>query len=58
MKCDTCKYGKMCFLRKRHMEMIDIIIADITDTCEPEYSKTCKTAAELFAGCVNYEEGI
>ncbi len=57
MKCDTCKYAKMCFVRQQYEEMVDII-ADITDTHEPEYSRACKMVAAMYDGCVNYEEGI
>lgn len=55
MKCDTCRYFKMCYLRMAYTEMVDIV-ADITNTEEPEYGKACKIAQALYDGCVNYEE--
>ena len=55
MKCETCKYFKMCRLGVRYMEVIELI-AEITDTHEPDYSRACKTISGLFDGCIHYEE--
>ena len=57
MKCETCKYGKMCFLRQRHMEMTDIV-AELTNIEEPEFGRACDAVAALYDDCVNYEEKI
>lgn len=55
MKCETCRYFKMCRLRMQYAETIGMV-AEITDTHEPEYSRACRVVALLFNGCVNYEE--
>ncbi len=55
MKCETCKYFKMCRLRIRYMEVIQLI-AEVTDTQEPQYSRACVNIKGSFDGCVNYEE--
>ena len=54
MKCETCKYFMMCYLRIAYNEMIHTV-AEITNTHEPEYGKACKIAGGLYDGCVNYE---
>ena len=55
MKCDTCRYEKMCRLRMKYEEAVSMV-AEITNTREPEYSQACNVAAGLFEACVNYEE--
>lgn len=54
MKCETCIYYKMCRLRNPYMNAISMV-AEITDTQEPNYSNACNAVGRLFDDCVSYE---
>ena len=54
MKCNTCKFNKMCYLSRKYLDMVTIA-AEITDTHEPEYGIACKYIEEIYKGCIYFE---
>jgi len=46
----------MCKLLNKYIVEILPFVALLTDTKEPEFSRGCKTIAEVLNSCIHYKE--
>lgn len=51
MKCNSCMYEVMCYLRHNKYTELISIIAEITNAREPEYTTACNCIKSIFDYC-------